>query len=226
MPPSVVLDAESTVSLLDHLTALPGGPRRAKPSPAEALLGEEHPLCRSERELRSASGQLAGTASFVAAETVFARFHSIGAFAFVGVLVTGVVAIRFGTALLTRESRTVEAIAQGLEGVPLAHVQRERRSLLGERRRRRIAASLESYLPRSTSARGVIPLPEPPAVAVDGARDELRAVVELLRAGAPSEARGVASCQRLLSAYPSPLYDCDVNALRCELGRIRFLLLR
>ena len=190
------------------------------------MLGEEHPLCRSERELRSAADQLAGTAAFVAAEMAFARLHSIGTVTFLGVALTVAVSIRFTAALIRRQDRTVEAIAEGLETVPLAHLQRERRTLLGERRRRRLAASLEAYLPRASPERGVVRPPEFPAVAVDGARDELRAVVELLRAGAPSEARGVAACQRLLSAYPSPFYERDVNALRCELGRIRFLLLR
>jgi hypothetical protein len=205
----------STVSLLDHLTPLAGVLRRSEPSPAEAILGQGHPLCRSEREVRSATTQLAGTITFVAALLAFARFHAVGLVVFACVVAVVVVVVRLATALFTRQARSMDAIADGLEDLRLPHVQRVRNSLLGEDRRRRIAAALASHQPRAPSAQ-----------AADGAREELSAVIELLRDGAPPSARGVALCQRLLSAYPSPFYASDAGALRRELGRIRFLLLR
>src|SRR4051812_21658912 len=152
------------VSLLDHLTPLAGVLRRSQPSPAEAVLGEGHPLCRSEREIRSATRQLTGTITFVAALIAFARFEAASVVAFACVVAVLVVVIRLATALFPRQARALDAIADGLEELRLPHVQRVRESLLDERRRHRIAAALASHQPRA-----------PSAAAADGSREELSA---------------------------------------------------
>lgn len=215
------------MSLLENLIHLL--PRRSARaiSAAETALGVDHPLCQSERELASAALQLLGTAMFVVSVAAFARFHTVGGLMFVGVATLTVVSVRVTTAFIRRDLRTVEAIASGLEGVPSAHVRRVRARLLRRRERERIAASLASYVRHVPASRPSRPTAfVPPAIAADGAQDELRAVIALLRGDPPSAARGVAVGKKLLSDYPSALYGEDARALRAELGRIRFLLSR
>jgi hypothetical protein len=215
------------MSLLDNLSQLvPGRPSRAT-SPLEAALGAEHPLCQSQRELGSAVLQLGETTVFVAAVAAFARFHAAGAVLFVGVASLAAVSVRVITAYIRRDLRAMEAIASGLEAVPSAHVRGVRARLLRPQERERIASALASYV---TPARASRPAETTgyvaPPCAADGAQDELRAVITLLRGDPPSEARGLALCSQLLSDYPSPLCGQDSTTLRAQLGRIRFLLSR
>jgi hypothetical protein len=53
---------------------------------------------------------------------------------------------------------------------------------------------------------------------------ELREVAGLLRAGPP--AQGVALVEWLLTSPATPLYGAEVDPLRQELGRARYLLAR
>ena len=55
--------------------------------------------------------------------------------------------------------------------------------------------------------------------------DDVRGIAHLLRGATVPRVRGVALCESLLTdGAGSPLYGNDVEALRRELGRIRFSL--
>jgi hypothetical protein len=60
---------------------------------------------------------------------------------------------------------------------------------------------------------------------IAAASADLIDIAGLLR-GSPSSARGVAAAHRLVTNGGSPLYGGDARALRSELRRIRFLLVR
>jgi len=92
------------------------------------------------------------------------------------------------------------------------------------RGRARLASSFEHVIEEALGARRVAfgPPMVCPWVAAPVA-GQLRVVAELLRGACPG-LRGVALARRLLTDGDSPLYGRDVEALREELGRVRFSL--
>jgi hypothetical protein len=120
----------------------------------------------------------------------------------------------------------IELVLEGLETVPIAAVQRQRRRLLSDRTRNGLAGNLEDLV-RQAARRPrlqmrVTPLPFEPMV-LTMAAGELRDVIGLLRTQGVS-ARGVARAERLVERAVSPLYGQDADALREELRRVRDLL--
>jgi hypothetical protein len=120
-----------------------------------------------------------------------------------------------------------DLIAHGEEHLELPPVQRERRRLLSDRNRRSLAASIERMLAQAAAP--------PPRIAPAGTRplfdvrvicavsDDLHAIGALLRAGAPS-ARGVALVETLVTGGGSELYGHELEPLREQLRRVRYLL--
>ena len=117
----------------------------------------------------------------------------------------------------------IELVLEGLETVPIAAVQRQRRWLLSVRTRNGLAGNLEDLIRqaarRSRLHMRVTPLPFEPMV-VRMVAGEVRGVIGLLRAEGVS-ARGVARAERLVERAVSPLYGQDAGALREELCRVR-----
>jgi len=123
-----------------------------------------------------------------------------------------------------RRRLAVDLIAEGRVALPLWAVERERRRLVDPRGRARLASSFEHVIEEALGARRVAfgPPMVCPWVAAPVA-GQLRVVAELLRGACPG-LRGVALARRLLTDGDSPLYGRDVEALREELGRVRFSL--
>jgi hypothetical protein len=119
----------------------------------------------------------------------------------------------------------LELIVAGRERLPLACVSREWRRLLNPRTVKQLAGSVDEILrvvaqrpPMHAAARPIFHIPVIRRVA-----PELRQVASLLRRVRPC-VRGVAAVERLLTSGDSPLYGVELESLRQELGRVRYLL--
>lgn len=119
-----------------------------------------------------------------------------------------------------------ELIVEGREGLPLAAIEREVRRFRA-RRRLQIARSIEELADLGDRRRPQVG-PGPPIWDVRvlaTVAPQLREVAGLLESDAPA-VRGVAMVDWLISDGQSPLYGRSVAALRDELWRARYLLLR
>jgi hypothetical protein len=132
---------------------------------------------------------------------------------------------RLATLRAARRELCLELIVDGRQGLPLTCIERERRRLLDPRTWERLAKSIDEIL--NSAGR---PLPVHPAVrpifhvrVIRRVAPELCQVASLLRGDAPC-VRGVAAVEWLLRSPPSPLYGVDIESLREELGRVRYLL--
>lgn len=156
---------------------------------------------------------LAGNLRFGLALAIAALFVQVG------------LGCRLAALRAARRELCLELIVGGRQGLPLACIERERRRLLDPRTWERLATSIDGML--EIAARQ---LPVHPAVrpifyvrVIRQVAPELRPIASLLRGDAPC-VRGVAAVEWLLTSPASPLYGVDVEPLRQELGRVRYLL--
>jgi hypothetical protein len=193
----------------------------------EALLGASHPLVGVLRHSDTAFEQLVSVTAAQAAGLVFLagdlRFGL--SLAIAGVVVQVGLGCRLAALRARRRELCLELIIVGRQALPLACVDRERRRLLDPRTSKRLATSVDEML--DIAAR---PLPVHPAVrpifyvrVIRRLAPQLRQVASLLRGG-PTCVRGVAAVEWLLTSPASPLYGVEVEPLRQELGRARYLL--
>jgi hypothetical protein len=144
------------------------------------------------------------------------------------VVIGGVIAqLVCGCRLLALRARRrelcLQVIVGGRETLPLTCVQtevwrlRERRTVL------QLARALDQIL--TTAARPLPPRSGPlfDVRAIRKLAPELREVVSELRGAGPC-LRGVAAVECLLTSSSTPLYGHEVEPLRQELGRVRYLL--
>jgi hypothetical protein len=194
---------------------------------ARELLGSSHPLTRAARRVETACAQLLCGLAILAGIVVFAHgaardveiAASAAACALLGIAAAG--------AWWGRRERALELIIAGDEGLPLSELEPLRRRLRDGRRRARLAASLERCLRAAEEWDRTLPRLRPVANVRLLLEHEsiVREIASLLRSEAVACARGVALCEWLLSdGVASPLYCDDGDALRRELGRIRFAL--
>jgi hypothetical protein len=194
---------------------------------AADLLGQTHPLTRATRRFETECLQLLSALAILAGVVVFAhgaaRLPELVCAAVTAAALGGLVA----GAWLSRRRRALEVILAGDEDLPLDELVPLRRKLHDRRHRELLAASFERYLLSAeewhrtasplrpvANVRLLLPLAE-----------DVREVVRLLRVEAVPRVRGVALCGCLLTdGAGSPLYGADGEALRRELGRIRFSL--
>jgi hypothetical protein len=198
---------------------------------ADDILGREHPLARAAQRARALRLQVgvAVVAGGVALVAWAAGWRWAGALALAAVCAV----VAFGIALLIARQdardHALDAIIGGRHGLEVREVVGVSRSL-GERRyRRSLARSLERTLELSRRWWQLPPGQRPPGDVrhLPQVAGELCEVVALLRAESAPSVRGVALCERLLSDGPgSPLYGGQPEALRRELGRIRYELER
>jgi hypothetical protein len=116
-------------------------------------------------------------------------------------------------------------ILEGREGLDLAPVQRQRKRLLAPRTTERLIEELEDAVRlarRPTHSVSLTP-PRFEASVVVPLADDIHDVMSLL-GDRRCSARAVASAEQLVEQAVSPLYGQDVDALRDELRRLRFLL--
>ena len=194
---------------------------------AADLLGQTHPLTRASRRFDTACLQLLSSLAILAAIVLFAHGPARSA----ELVVAAAACVASGGfaagSLCSRRRQALELILSGDEDLPLEALAPLRRRLEDPRRRELLASSLERYLRSAERWHQTAPLMRP----VGNARlllpveDEVRTIARLLRAGTVPHVRGVALCEQLLSdGTRSPLYGSDADALRRELGRIRFCL--
>jgi hypothetical protein len=170
-----------------------------------------HSWCRSRRRRRLVSFSCSGWGSVCRSRS--------------GVVVQVGLACRVAALRAHRRDVCLELIVAGRERLPLACVAREWRRLLNLRTAEQLAGSVDEILrvvaqrpPLHPAARPIFHIGVIRRVA-----PELHQVASLLRAGRPC-VRGVAAVEWLLTSAESPLYDVDVESLRRELGRVRYLL--
>jgi hypothetical protein len=190
-------------------------------------LGAGHPLVGLLRQSDTVYEQMVSVTALQAAGLVFLS----GDLKFGLALALAAAAVQLGlgcrlAALRARRRELcLELIVAGRQALHLACIDRQRRRLLDPRTRERLATSIDEIvnsasrtLPRHPAARPIFYVRVIPEVA-----PELCQVALLLRSDAPC-VRGVAAVEWLLTSPASPLYGVDVEPLRQELGRVRYLL--
>ena len=210
-----------------HHRARDAGQARDERTLAETLLGAGHPLVGLLRQSDTAFEQLVSVTAVQAAGVVFLsgnlRFGL--SLAIAGVVVQVGLGCRLAALRACRRELCLELIVGGSQGLPLSCIDRERRRLLDPRTWEQFATSIDEML--EIAAR---PLPVHPAArpifcvrVVRRVAPELRQIASLLRGDAPG-VRGVAAVEWLLTSSATPLYGVQVEPLRQELGRARYLL--
>jgi hypothetical protein len=194
---------------------------------AALWLGAGHPLAGVLREAETVFAQLVSVTAVQAAGVVllFGTLRFGLSLAIAGVVVQLGLVCRLAALKARRREVCLDLIAAGRERLPLACVGREWRRLLNPRTVEQLAGSVDEILrvvdqrpPMHPAARPIFHIPVIRRVA-----PELRQVASLLRGGRPC-VRGVAAVERLLTSGDSPLYGVEVESLRQELGRVRYLL--
>ena len=192
---------------------------------AADLLGSSHPLTRATRRFEAACLQLLSGLLILAGFVSFARGPArpveLIAAAAVCVILAGLVL----SAWCGRRRRAFEVIVAGDEDLPLAELDPVRRRLENPRYRARLAHAFDRSLRAAEQWHRTVPSMRPlsnvrlllPLV------DDVREIQRLLRADSVPRVRGIALCEWLLTdGVTSPLFGRDGEALRRELGRIRF----
>jgi hypothetical protein len=123
-----------------------------------------------------------------------------------------------------RRDLCLELVVRGGERLPLACVERLRRDLLDRRALGRLASSIDELVRAAGQAGSRSQLIHPLADrrVVRAVAPDLREVASLLR-GAPA-VQGVALVEWLLTSPATPLYGSEIEPLRAELRRARYLM--
>jgi hypothetical protein len=194
---------------------------------AEAALGGAHPLVGLLHRIEEVITQLVAVTALQGAGIVFASGGSdfglaVAAGSAVGQIVCG---CRVWAFRARRRELCLELIVAGREALPLACVQTEASHLRDRRTSLQLAASVEEILAPASRSLGPHPRDVPlfDVRVIRKVAPELRDVVSQLRDAAPG-VRGVAEVELLLTSAGTPLYGAEVEPLRQELGRARYLL--
>jgi hypothetical protein len=207
-------------------TAPPLG-RRSQRSRARELLGPGHPLVHVADDRRVMGEQTIVVAVLLTASLLAVLAGVSEARAVVAAAVAVQLAVTWRLVLRASAERdlVLDLVAEGRGDLPLRSVARGRRRLGDPGHRARLARALDALRDEAATplVRRSSRLPLYCRRVVVAVAPELDHVAQALRRGDAS-VRGVALGERLLSAHDSPLYADDVDRLRDELGRIRFLL--
>jgi hypothetical protein len=195
--------------------------------PANELLGSSHPLVRATRRFEIACLQLLSGFAFVAAVVLLVHGSARRAELAAGI-VACVILSGLATALWSRRRQcALDVIVAGDEDLPLDELEPVRRRLHDRRRRAQLASSLGRCLDSAERWHEISPRFRPVANVrlLLPLRGDVCEIQRLLCADALPRVRGVALCEWLLTdGATSPLYRSDGDAVRRELGRIRFAL--
>ena len=190
------------------------------------LLGVGHPLVTVLRASLTAVEQILAVAAVEAvAVPLFCEQAPIGLPLAVA---SGLVQVALGCRLAMLASRRRDICRQliiaGRERLALADVERERRRLGDARLQTRLARTLEDFADAGAGRHfepRITPLLHVNVLRPVG--PQVRDVARLLR-GNQASVRGVALVEWLLTSGESPLYGAQLQPLRRELGRARYLL--
>jgi hypothetical protein len=198
-------------------------------SAAEALLGATHPLVGVLRRSQTALEQTLTSAGvqLVACVLFLCGVPCAPPLAIAAAVVEIALGLRLAVLLQTRRDLCLELIIGGAGRLPLGAVEREWRRVEDPRHLVRLARSLEQMVDTAERPPARIPSSRPlfDVRVIRLVGPQLREIAGLLRTDAPP-LRGVALVERLMASGLSPLYGGDVEPLREELGRARFLLAR
>ena len=194
---------------------------------AEALLGVGHPLVRLLARFETVYEQLvwvtvvqAAGLVFFAGELVFGLWLALAA-----VVVEVGLGLRLAVLRGARRELGLELIVASEATPRLACIERLGRELLDRRRRELLASSIDEMVQRAVRPGALFDVAGPLADVrvIRAAAPELGQVAALLRAD--PAVRGVALVEWLLTSPATPLYGSEVEPLRQELRRARFLLI-
>ena len=193
---------------------------------AEQWLGASHPLVSSLGRSEVALQQLVTVTAVQAAGLVwFLGDWSFGLSLTIGAAVAqAAFACRLALLRTFRGDLCLAVIADGGAELPLPCIERVCRRLLDTRVVERLASSIDELV-LAAGCRGAPALLSHPLAdrrVIRAVAPELRQVAELLRS-APA-VRGVALVEWLLTSSATPLYGSEVEPLRQELRRARYLL--
>lgn len=196
-------------------------------SAAEALLGSGHPLVRVLGRLETAREQLVTVTAVQGAGLVF--FAGDWAFglsvAIAAAAVQAGLAFRIATLRMEQHGLCLTLIVKAGSRLPLPCVEQTCGQLLQGRTAERLASSVDEMVAtarRPPSLPAARPLTD--VRVIRATAPELAEVAALLRSD--PTVRGVALVERLLTGPNTPLYGNDVEPLRQELRRARYLLTR
>jgi hypothetical protein len=198
----------------------------AERSLAEMWLGAGHPLVQSLSRSETACQQLVTVTAAGAAGVVwfvggwsFGLSLAIGAALAQAMFVCRIAVLRGG-----RRDLCLELVVRGGERLPLACVERVRRDLLDRRTLGRLASSIEELVRAAgqPGSRSQLIHPLADRRVIRAVAPDLREVASLLR-GAPA-VQGVALVEWLLTSPATPLYGSEIEPLRAELRRARYLM--
>lgn len=206
-----------------HLTR--GVHHRVQEGPsASDLLGVDHPLARVLVRLSVTWTQSLAVAALLLMGA-FASVEGVSGSLWVVVAAAAVEVLLLFRAVLLIDATHEHArdlIAQGRGDLPLSVVDRVRRRLVDPRRRRQLASALDEMRQQAARAPDVVH-PVCNGRVIAAVAPELATIAALLRRDEAGE-RGVAIADRLVVDDGSPLYRDDVESLRIELRRTRYLL--
>jgi hypothetical protein len=213
--------------LAAHQPAASTGQAGSEVSLAETFLGGSHPLVGVLRQSGAALEQLVSVSVVQAGAVVFwARGLAVGlSLAIAAAICQGALLCRVAALSARRHDLCLELVVEGGARLPLPCLKRLRRRLLDRRTLDQLARSVDGLV--DEAARRVIPLGAPRPLAhprvIRAAAPLLRQLASRLRDDSP-DVRGVAMVEWLLTSPATPLYGTEVEPLRRELGRARYLL--
>jgi hypothetical protein len=193
---------------------------------AEAQLGLTHPLVGLLASLRTSVEQMCAVAAvaLIGSALLLAAARSLLAL-LVGAGAAEITLIaRWMIRRVAVRDVCLDLVIEGRGDVDIRVLERERRRLAEPRHRATLALSITRLVqaaerpPARPRARPIFSVRVVRSVEL-----ELRAIAGQLLAAAPA-AQGVALMERLLHDGASPLYGSEVEPLRRELGRARYLL--
>jgi hypothetical protein len=196
-------------------------------SMAERLLGGGHPLATVLRSSQTAIEQVLAVAAVQAGDLslLYEKAPFALSLAVAGCVVQVALGCRLGLLVSRRRDLCRELIIAGLEQLPLADIERASHRLRDARRRARFARSIREVADIAERGKAE-PTPAFPLVRIRVLRavaPELQEIAwQLLSDAAP--VRGLARVDWLLTSGESPLYGAQIEPLRQELGRARYLL--
>jgi hypothetical protein len=193
--------------------------------PRAQVLESSHPLVRATQRFDRARVRLLCGLAFLAAAGLTAHGPARQAELGIAAVICAVLGVLVGAAWSNRRERALELIIAGREDLPLVELEPLRRRLHDPRRRALLASSLGRCVRSAERWDQIAPQFRPVANVrlLLPLQDDVIVIQRLLCADEVPRVRGVALCERLLTdGTTSPLYRNDPDALRRELGRIRF----
>lgn len=211
----------------------PAAPHRAvasgatvERSLAQMWLGPGHPLVQSLSRSETACQQLVtATAAGAAGVVWYVGDWAFGlSLAMAAAVVQALLACRLVVLRQGRRDLCLDLVVRGGERLPLPCIQRLRLDLVDRRARERLASSIDELVRAAGHSGSRCKLIHPLADrrVVRAVAPDLREVASLLRCD--PAVQGVALVEWLLTSPATPLYGSEIEPLRAELRRARYLM--